>query len=127
MSCLCLAFALSRPCLPLSGFVLVLVFVLVFVFSLSSLLFVFSSLLFSCFLFSALLFSSLVFVSSWGSRGVIFGRLGVFWAHFWLFGGSFWALVVVLGRSWGVLGALEAVLARVDALGGGASGFTGCV
>ena len=48
-----------------------------------------------------------------GVLGVIFGRLG----------GRFGPLGVVLGRSWEVLEALEAVLGRVDASGGVALDF----
>ena len=44
------------------------------------------------------------FWSSWGSFGVILGRLG----------GRFRPLGVVLGRSWAVLGHLGAVLGAVD-------------
>ena len=44
-------------------------------------------------------------MSSWGSCGVIFCRLGC----------CFGPLGVVLGRSWGGLGGLEAALRRVDA------------
>ena len=43
--------------------------------------------------------------------------LGVVWGHFWSSWGSFWALGVVLERSWGVLEALGAVLAPVDGQG----------
>ena len=49
--------------------------------------------------------------------------LGVFWRHFWSSWGSFWALAVVLGRSWRVLEALGTVLVRVDGQGWGGRDF----
>ena len=79
----------------------------------------------SCFVLSLsyLLLSCLVLCRLEGRLGSFLVVLRVFGGHFWSSWGLFWPLGVVLGRSWEVLGALEAVLAPVDGQGCRGSNF----